>query len=499
MDNYKTTIKPIDLIFPKIDEMMIPDDQIEPDKILEFKEMICSNNSVMTKISFLKKCEDIYAIENTIPFIISTGLFDSIIQSPECLTKDIYDVLNSMLTTSFENTLLLFQSSAILILLFGIQSQESLIFNAALDCFANILNNDYDNLENELFILFLIISTNLIEPVFNRVQNLKSKEDQCINSIFNFLKYIYINIPKNQVDPNIYLQKFETFSMYSQIFHKQIFQNFIQNEILLTNESSLYRMFIQMLQIAEKIRNPWLICNICIIISCLVSNCKLSSTVFFNDLSILSYMESWTQITNPMINEYLSAVISSIFNNYEFINSLTKDHIQKLCSISVVIFDQLSVLNDEKRENEVINFLKSLLCFTKFSNIIIPHFLGESRKRSIIQKLFTSEYKLSRNYGYWILIIASLIPDYKQILNDEVLEKIFEFMDKLEGDFVKTSLFRFGLIFQKQQALGKKDIFNSFATLGGLEIIETMAYSNDERISEISNDILEHYFKENHN
>ena len=72
-------------------------------------------------------------------------------------------------------------------------------------------------------------------------------------------------------------------------------------------------------------------------------------------------------------------------------------------------------------------------------------------------------------------------------------------MDKLEGDFVKTSLFRFGLIFQKQQALGKKDIFNSFATLGGLEIIETMAYSNDERIAEISNDILEHYFKENHN
>lgn len=55
MDNYKTTIKPIDLIFPKIDEMMIPDDQIEHDKMLEFKEMICSNNSVMTKISFLKK------------------------------------------------------------------------------------------------------------------------------------------------------------------------------------------------------------------------------------------------------------------------------------------------------------------------------------------------------------------------------------------------------------------------------------------------------------
>lgn len=494
MDIYKNPINTINPDFPDTKEIISENDTVNLSIYFSNYEVLFSDSSINQKIIFLQECGNIYMNDDVIPMIIKSNFFDLVIESINEITLVIFDVLNLMVTCSFDNILLLFQNNMVLILILVIQNRNDIGLHLSIDCLSNILSQNYSTYENNLFILLLILSTNVLEKIFYYIQNENSNNSIILNSILYFLYNIFLLMPNCQLNCEYYENLYDIFSKNlktPQIFQKNIYLDIIQNGISLSHESIYYQILVQLFKLVKQDENIDVIWNTCKLINVLLSYNESGFSIIFNDLDFFSCIDGWLNIQNPLINEQISVIIESLFIRKEIVNTFPDDFRQKICNILLFIFDSFDNFNDERTENQI---LKSFFVPISYIDSIATQFLIEKRRNFIYYRLNASEYKLTHTYAYFVLTLACKIQDYRQILNEEVLMRILEIMEVLDGEFVRRSLFKFDSLFEKHQLSGEKELLNSFVALNGLSILEQLADSENDYISDLSQNLMNKYF-----
>lgn len=301
-------------------------------------------------------------------------------------------------------------------------------------------------------------------------------------------------MPNCQLNCEYYENLYDIFSKNlktPQIFQKNIYLDIIQNGISLSHESIYYQILVQLFKLVKQDENIDVIWNTCKLINVLLSYNESGFSIIFNDLDFFSCIDGWLNIQNPLINEQISVIIESLFIRKEIVNTFPDDFRQKICNILLFIFDSFDNFNDERTENQI---LKSFFVPISYIDSIATQFLIEKRRNFIYYRLNASEYKLTHTYAYFVLTLACKIQDYRQILNEEVLMRILEIMEVLDGEFVRRSLFKFDSLFEKHQLSGEKELLNSFVALNGLSILEQLADSENDYISDLSQNLMNKYF-----
>lgn len=439
---------------------------------------------------------NIYQFDNVIPEMIQSKMFYSILDGIYTYPYCIFSILIDMVSCSFKNLLLLFQNNLLNALSYGIQSEDHEICLKSFKCLSTMLMQNHSNFE-ESIIISLLVSANIINLIDKATE--KEFDDGEIELFTFFLDLFFEHIPPDSIrtseNHGKIISSFDEFlngCEEKDCFKKERFEDFIFNGISLSLDSIYYKIIHKSLCFATNSTNVNIICNFCWVIFYLLKrDISTYETIFF-DLKFLAHASEWITFDEPQkILEALSLIIAQLFFESSGVVNLPQEEIEQLSSISLDIFDYSSNIDDEDFEVKAICALGNSIIFNEQSFPI--DMLDENRRERIISKAINSSFRLSRYYCYLTLAIASIIDDVFLILNSDVIQRIFDFLSKREGNFVESSLYSFGIIFSKENEKDDENFKNLFLNLGGGDLLCDLMNSENPTVSREAELIYDKY------
>lgn len=468
---------------------------------------ITENEEVINSIMQFDK--NIYQDENVIPQIILSNLFNDFIEAVDYYEPVLY-IFYDMINCSYDNLILLLQNGLIKVLLDKLAREDDDDDNGLNDipikCFLNIISEDYEeDIYRKTFIFSLIASTNVIQLMYNVFfrENLK---ETTVESLMEFFLFFFYGIPIDLMRKVESLKNFEDlFGMFvneskdesiDSCFNKDSFLDIISNGISLSKDSIYFGILQQLLKFATFSDNANIILMFLRIIFNFLYRDISTYKTFFIDLKITSHSDGWIELKDAKILEELARILALIFSEPHSNIDLPSEEINQLSIISRDIFDFSSRLNNEEFEFTSVCALGNLIGFDyNLAEILLEN---EDITSRIISKPLQSSFRLSRIYLYLVLSIAGHIRDPFRILNDDLMEKIMEHMEKLQGNFVEYALFYIDKILYNQSQQNCSDFKKFFLDFNGDSmLLEMIDNSESESVVNTAVAIYDKYINTN--
>lgn len=485
-------VKPKTYSEKKLDEFFSKFDSIL--QILQKEEE--NLTKVHEVFEFIKNCGKIFRYENVIPQIVESGMYDCILKYVSVVTFDVFDFLIQLVDCPFDDVILLLKNDIGLILIEGLNCQNDLIFQKSLKCFSTILLKRSQYIDDDAFLYLMIMSLNIIETIINRIKKIELDDDM-MKLYMKFISATFEKMPSNaQINVEILnslLENFLSECRNPEIFNLSIFSEIANKGISFVENSALYQLFVQSFSYATNYDDNQIIYDFCHIIFTLFNWDISTYTLILNNFNFLDYSEKWLAKNDPQIFYIYSIIISYLLVDPDQIESLSPEQIEKISSLVLYMFDSSSMINDDDIQYSIINSIFNLLYY---KNILTSSLLEEKRIELICSKIIFCGYKIAQMCAYLYLAIASEVDDFSQMINDEVIEKIFGIMEKRKGNFVQSSLHYLDLILEKQQSQNKNDLFDLILQIEGNELINDMIDSEDENVSKQAYQISQKYFNQ---
>ena len=273
------------------------------------------------------------------------------------------------------------------------------------------------------------------------------------------------------------------------IFCKEI----IEKGVSFTEESKYFNLLIQSFSNAINSDDPQIIYDFCHIIFTIFTYNINTCSLILDNLQFLDHSEQWVKLNDPKIFNIYLIIIAYLLSEC---SSLSSEYIEKISSVVFYIFDSSSMIDNEDIKLSLGITLQNLI---SINENFIANFIDENRISLICSNIIFCSFKVSKNYAYLYLLIASNIDDFSKVINEEIIEKILGFMEKGKGEFVCNALHHFNLILEKQQIQKKNDLLDAIIKLDGVDLINDMMNSENEFISEMSFNISSRYFPQYNN
>lgn len=451
---------------------------------------------------------NIYQIENVIsemvrPQICSSdgqqrSIFYYLIDSLDFYAPCIFNILHNMISCSFDNLLLLLQNNLMDALFYGMKSKDLKIIFQAFNCFSMMLSKDFQGIENSTITIALIVSTKVIELMYNKSKK-EDFDDNVIHSFIYFFDLFVEHLPPDSIRSQANHEKFTFFfnefvrgCEKNDYFNYEIFEDFIFNGISISQDSLLYKIIHKSLCYASKSTNINIINDFCWIIYYLLKR-DITTYVTVFELKFLAYADEWINLPkNKDILESLSLIIGQLFSKPPAVIELPEIEIEQLSQMALYIFDCSSNFNDVDFEIKTVCAFGNSILFN--GNKFDANVIDEKRIKRIIGNVNQSCFRLSRAYCYLYLAIASIIDDISLILDKDVILKINDFLYKGEGNFVTFTLYQLYYIFSKLNQKDDYRFIELFTNLDGDEILSNLMDSEDNNVSNLAERIYNKYF-----